>query len=188
MNETIATILKRRSVRAYRPDPIEKSDLDLMLEAARHAPSAMNQQPWHFTVIRNPELLGKLEEHCKSAFLESKVEALREIAKQEGFSVFYHAPMLVIISGDPSALAAQYDCTLATENMLLAATSLGIGSCWMNAVMMLHATEKGKAIFRELGIAFPEGHQPYAAAAFGYPAEPWPETPPKNADCVTIME
>lgn len=188
MNETISTILKRRSVRAYRPDPVGQPELDLMLEAARHAPSAMNQQPWHFTVIRNPELLRQLEEHCRGAFLDSNVEALREIARQEGFSVFYHAPMLVIVSGDPSALAAQYDCTLATENMLLAATSLGIGSCWMNAVMMLHATEKGKAIFRELGIAFPEGYRPYAAAAFGYPAEPWPDAPPKNAECVTIME
>ena len=188
MNETISTILERRSVRAYKPDPVGQPELDLLLQAARFAPSAMNQQPWHFTAIRNAELLRQLEEHCRGAFLESNVEALREIAKQEGFSVFYHAPMLVIISGDPSALAAQYDCTLATENMLLAATSLGIGSCWMNAVMMLHATEKGKAIFRELGIDFPEGYQPYAAAVFGYPAEPWPEAPPKNAECVTIME
>ncbi len=188
MNETIATILKRRSVRAYRPDPVEKTDIDLMLRAARHAPSAMNQQPWHFTVIRNPKLLRKLEKHCLNAFLESTNEALREIAKQEGFSVFYHAPLMVIISGDPGALAAQYDCTLAMENMMLAATSLGLGSCWANAIMMYHATEKGKAKFRELGVTFPEGYQPYAAAAFGYPATPWPDAPPKKPDCVTFMD
>jgi len=188
VNETISTILRRRSVRTYRPDPVGATELNLLLEAGRNAPTAMNQQPWHFTVIRNHELLGKLEEHCISAFLESNIPALREIAKQEGFSVFYHAPMLVIISGDPGALAAQYDCTLAMENMMLAATSLGIGSCWMNAVMMFHATEKGKEVFEELGIIFPKGYRPYAAAAFGYPAEPYPETPPKKADCVTIMD
>jgi len=188
MNETISTILRRRSVRAYRPDPVEQPALDLMLEAARHAPTAMNQQPWHFTVIRNPELLRKLEEHCISAFVGSKVNALREIAKQEGFSVFYRAPMLVIISGDPDALAPQNDCTLAMENMMIAATSLGIGSCWTNAVMMYYATDKGKAAFEELGVTFPEGYQPYAAAAFGYPAEPYPETPPKKANCVTFMD
>ncbi len=141
MNETISTILKRRSVRAYRPDPVGQPELDLMLEAARHAPSAMNQQPWHFTVIRNPE-----------------------------------------------ALAAQYDCTLAMENMMLAGTSLGLGSCWTNAIMMYYATEKGKAIFRKLGVSFPEGYQPYAAAAFGYPATPWPDAPPKKSDCVTFMD
>uniref|UniRef100_Q3AT16 Nitroreductase domain-containing protein n=1 Tax=Chlorobium chlorochromatii (strain CaD3) TaxID=340177 RepID=Q3AT16_CHLCH len=188
MNETISTILKRRSVRAYRPDAIAQAELELMLEAARYAPTAMNQQPWHFTAIRNHELLQKLEANCKNAFLESNVEALREIAKQEDFNVFYQAPLMVIISGDPAALAAQYDCTLAMENMMLAATSLGIGSCWAHAVIMFHSTEKGKAIFRELGITFPANHQLYAAAVFGLPAEPYPEAPPKNADCITIMD
>ncbi|MBN1278258.1 MAG: nitroreductase family protein [Chlorobiaceae bacterium] len=188
MNETISTILRRRSVRVYRPDPVGQIELAEMLEAGRYAPSAMNQQPWHFTAIRNPDLLRKLEENCKSAFLESNVEALREAAKQEEFRVFYHAPLLVIISGDPGALAAQYDCTLAMENMMLAAASLGIGSCWTHAVMMFHSTEKGKAVFRELGVLFPEGHQPYAAAVFGSPAEPYAEAPPKNADCVTIID
>jgi nitroreductase len=188
MNETISTILRRRSVRVYRPDPVGQVELDQMLEAGRYAPSAMNQQPWHFTAIRNLPLLQKLEENCKSAFLESTVESLREVAKQEGFSVFYNAPLMVIISGDPGALAAQYDCTLAMENMMLAAASLGIGSCWTHAVMMFNATEKGKAIFREIGVNFPEGYQPYAAAVFGWPAEPYPETPPKKADCVTILD
>jgi len=188
MNETISTILGRRSVRVYMPEPVGQAELEEMLEAGRYAPSAMNQQPWHFTVIRNPELLRKLEESCKSAFLDSNVEALREVAQQEGFRVFYHAPMLIIISGDPGALAAQYDCTLAMENVMLAAASLGIGSCWTHAVMMFHATEKGRDIFRELGVIFPEGYLPYAAAVFGRPAEPGPEAPPKNADCVTIMD
>lgn len=148
MNETISTILKRRSVRAYRPNPVGQLELELMLEAARYAPTAMNQQPWHFTVIRNPDLLGELEEHCLSAFIGSKVNALREIAKQEGFSVFYHAPVLVIISGDPEALAPQSDCTLAMENMMIAATSLGIGSCWANVVMMYYSTDKGQSSLR----------------------------------------
>lgn len=188
MNDTIFTILRRRSVRSFLPDAVGQDELDHMLEAARYAPSAMNQQPWHFTAIRNSELLRKLEDNCKSAFLESNVEALREVAKQEGFSVFYHAPLMVIISGDPDAIAAQYDCTLAMENMMLAATSLGIGSCWTHAVMMFHATEKGKAIFRQIGLDFPEGYQPYAAAVFGWPTEPYPEAPPKNVDCITIMD
>ena len=188
MNETIATILRRRSVRSFLSDPVGPDELEQILEAGRHAPSAMNQQPWHFTAIRNTELLRKLEENCKTAFLESNVEALREIAKQEGFSVFYQAPLMVVISGDPGAIAAQYDCTLAMENVMIAAAALGIGSCWTHAVMMFHATEKGRALFRELGIIFPDGYQPYAAAVFGWPAEPYPEAPPKKADCVTVMD
>lgn len=186
-NETFQTILKRRSVRAFRPEPPTQEELELILEAGRNAPSAMNQQAWHFTVIRDQALLRKLETACKSAFLESTIEYLREIAAQESFSVFYHAPMIVIVTADRTAIAPQYDSTLAMENMLLAATSLGIGSCWTHAVMMFHASERGKEIFRELGIDFPENHEPYAAAVFGYPAGPWPETPPRNPDCVTII-
>ncbi len=188
MNETIQTILKRRSIRAYKPDQVDDESLELILEAGRYAPSAMNQQPWHFTVVRNRTLLEKLEMSCKTVFLESDVEALREIARRDDFSVFYHAPVLVIVTGDAAALAPQYDCTLAMQNMMLAAASLGIGSCWMHSIMMLHATEKGKAVFRSLGITFPEGHIPYAAAVFGYSAMPLPEPEPRKPGDVTIID
>lgn len=187
MNETIRTILKRRSVRAYKPDQVDEGSLELILEAGRYAPSAMNQQPWHFTVIQNRLLLEKLEAACKIVFMESDVEALRNIARRDDFSVFYHAPALVIVTGDSTALAPQYDCTLAMQNMMLAAASLDIGSCWMHSIMMFHATEKGKAVFRDLGIVFPERHQPYAAAVFGYSAVPLPEPAPRKQGDVTVI-
>lgn len=188
MNETISTILKRRSVREYSPEAVGQAELDQILEAGRYAPTAMNQQPWQFTVIRNPELLRKVEAQCKTAFLESSNEALREVAGQEGFSVFYQAPLLILVSADRTALAPQYDSTLAMGNMMVAAASLGIGSCWTHAAILFHSSAKGKEAFRELGIMFPERHELYAAAAFGYPAEGWPEAPPKRADCVTVMD
>lgn len=188
MNETITSILKRRSVREYSTKTVAQTELDQILEAGRHAPTAMNQQPWHFTVVRNQELLRKLEAQCKSAFLESSNDALREVASQDGFSVFYQSPLLILISADSSALAPQYDSTLAMGNMMVAAASLGIGSCWTHAAILFHATSKGKDAFRKLGIELPERHELYAAAGFGYPAEGWPETPPKRADCVTILD
>ncbi|WP_294347210.1 nitroreductase family protein [Prosthecochloris sp.] len=186
-NETIDTILKRRSVRVFKPDQVDKDSLELILEAGKYAPSAMNQQPWHFTVIRNRALLDKLDVCCKTVFLESDVEALREVARRDDFSVFYHAPILIVVTGDPGALAPQYDCTLAMQNMMLAAASMDIGSCWMHSIMMFHATEKGRAVFRELGIVFPEGYSPYAAAVFGYSAVPLPEPEPRKPDSVTII-
>ena len=187
MNDTISTILKRRSIRVYKPDQVDDETLELILEAGRYAPSAMNQQPWHFTIVRDRSLLDKLETSCKTVFLESDVEALREVARRDDFSVFYHAPMLVIVTGDTNALAPQYDCTLAMQNMMLASASLGIGSCWMHSIMMLHATEKGKTVFRELGIVFPDRHQPYAAAVFGYSAVPLPGPEPRKSGSVTII-
>ncbi|MCE1274247.1 MAG: nitroreductase [Chlorobiales bacterium] len=188
MNETITSILKRRSVREYSTKAVAQTELDQILEAGRNAPTAMNQQPWHFTVICNRELLRKLEEQCKTAFLESSNEALRDVASQEGFSVFYQAPLLILISADRTALAPQYDSTLAMGNMMVAAASLGIGSCWTHAAILFHATTRGKDAYRELGIVLPEHHELYAAAGFGYPSGDWPETPPKRTDCVTIME
>lgn len=188
MNETISTILKRRSIRAYKPDRVDDESLELVLEAGRYAPSAMNQQPWHFTVVRDPALLEKLEVSCKTVFLESDVEALREVARRDDFSVFYHAPTLVIVTGDTNALAPRYDCTLAMQNMMLAAASLGIGSCWMHSIMMLHSTEKGKEVFRDMGVSFPEKHVPYAAAVFGYSAIPLPEPEPRKPGTVTIID
>lgn len=187
-NETIGSILKRRSVRVYKPDQVGLDALELILEAGRYAPSAMNQQPWHFTVIRNRALLDKLDASCKTVFLESDVDALREVARRDDFSVFYHAPILIVVTGDPNALAPQYDCALAMQNMMLAAASMDIGSCWMHSVMMLHATEKGRVIFRELGIVFPEGYNPYSAAVFGYSAAPLPEPEPRKSDSVTIID
>ncbi len=187
MNETINSILKRRSIRVYKPDQVDDESLELILEAGRYAPSAMNQQPWHFTVVRERSLLEKLEASCKTVFLESDIEALRQVASRDDFSVFYRAPTLVIVTGDTNALAPQYDCTLAMQNMMLAAASLDIGSCWMHSIMMFHATEKGKAVFRDLGIVFPERHQPYASAVFGFSAVPLPEPEPRKEGCVTII-
>lgn len=188
MNQTIITIFNRRSVRSYEQEQPDQAKIEQILEAGRYAPSAMNQQPWHFTVIRSPELLWQLEANCRRAFVESTIDALREVAAQEGFSVFYHAPLLIIVSADTNALAPMYDSTLAMENMMLAAASLGIGSCWTHAVMMFHETARGKEIFRELGLTFPDDHEPYAAAVFGYPSEPWPEAPPRRSDCVTFID
>jgi len=187
MNDTIRTILDRRSIRAYRSGQIESEELDLILEAGRYAPSAMNQQSWHFTVVRDRELLDRLESSLRTVFLESGIEALRKVAERDDFRVFYNAPMLIIVTGDSTALAPSYDCTLAMENMMLAAASLGIGSCWMHAVMMCCATQKGRKLFNELGLVFPENHEPYAAAVFGYRAAPLPPPEPRKPDAVTII-
>lgn len=187
MNETIRTILERRSIRAYKPDQLDETSIGQIVEAGRHAPSAMNQQSWHFTVIRDRTLLEALEIACKKVFLESDIEALRDVAGRPDFSVFYHAPVLFIVTGDTGALAPQYDCTLAMENMMLAAASLGISSCWMHSIMMLYSTEKGKAVFSDLGIAFPERHEPFAAAVFGYSAIPLPDAAPRKEGDVTFI-
>ena len=187
MNETIRTILERRSIRAYQPRQIGENELQEILLAGHYAPTAMGQQPWHFTVLQNPELLEKLQLQCKSVFLHSDNTDLRAAASREGYHVFYHAPTLLIVSGDSEAITPLHDCVLAMENMLLAATSLGISSCWVHSVVMLCGNAEGSAAFRSLGLGVPEGYVPYAAAVFGYSAVPLPEAAPRKPGKVSFV-
>ncbi len=187
MNETIQTIFHRRSIRAYQPRQIAEEELQEIILAGQYAPTAMGQQPWHFTVLQNPDLLEKLQLQCKRLFLNSDNADLRAVASREGYHVFYHAPTLLIVSGDCEAITPLQDCLLAMENMLLAAASLGIGSCWVHSVVMLGGNDEGAAAFRDLGLGVPEGYQPHAAAVFGYSAMPWPEAELRRPGRVNVV-
>lgn len=168
MNETLKIILNRRSVRKYKEEQIKDEELDTILEAGKFAPSAMNQQSWHFTVVQNKEMLEKLNKAFKDVFLKSGDPRFEAMAKAANFSPFYNAPTYIIVSGDEKAIAPHNDGTLALENMFLAAHSLGIGSCWINAIKHLFSAEESDALKKELGI--PEGYVAVASGSFGYPA------------------
>jgi nitroreductase len=185
MNETMKMILNRRSVRTYENRQLQEKELEEILLAGQYAPTAMGQQPWHFTVLQNSEMIEKLQIECKNVFLNADNDALREVASQEGYHVFYHAPTLIIISGDTHAVAPREDCVLAMENMFLAATSFRIASCWVHSPVILYESAAGAATGSALGLRFPEGYQPYAAAVFGYSAMPWPDAGPRKPGTVT---
>lgn len=187
MNETLHTILNRRSIRSYQPQQISEPELQEILLAGQYAPTGMGQQPWHFTVLQNHELIEKLQILCKATFLHSEKESLRTVALQGGFHIFYHAPTLIIVSGNTKAVSPVEDCTLAMGNMLLAATSLGIGSCWVHSVMMLQSTPEGVASFNALNLGIPEGYAPYAAAVFGYSAVASPKAKARKPDTITYI-
>lgn len=187
MNETIQTILKRRSIRSFQSRQITEPELQEILLAGQYAPTAMGQQPWHFSVVQHPELLEKLQEQCKNVFLHSGNSALRDTASTEGYHMFYHAPTLVIVSGELRAVTPLQDCVLAMENMLLAAASLGIGSCWVHSVMMLCESAEGLAEVNTLGISIPEGYLPFAAAVFGYSILPWPDAGPRKKGAISFV-
>lgn len=181
------TILHRRSIRAYQPQQIAEKEMQEILLAGQYAPTAMGQQPWHFTVLQNPDMLEKLQVQCKSLFLHSENPDLRAVASREEYHVFHHAPTLLIVSGDNQAITPLQDCVLAMENMLLAAASLGIGSCWVHSVVMLSGNAEGETAFKNLGLGIPDGYQPYAASVFGYSAIPFPEPSPRKPDVVSFM-
>lgn len=175
MSETIKAILERRSIRAFKEEQIKDHELESILEAGKYAPSAANQQSWHFTVVQNKEVLQRINSLTKELFAKSGIPRYEERAKADNFRAFYNAPTLIIVSNDEKALAPQADGALALGNMLLAAHVIGIGSCWIHAVNYLYTTEEGKTLFKELGV--PEGYITVGSGVFGYSTSEIPPVP-----------
>ena len=168
-NDVLKCIRSRRSIRAYDSKQINEEQLKAILEAGAYAPSAANQQSWHFTVIQNKEMMQMMSQDTKEHFKKTENPRFQRIVNDVSFNAFHNAPTAIIISGDEKSIMPQVDCALANQNMLLAAEALGLGSCWINIVIHLFSGEKGDLWKKELGI--PEGYKPFYAASFGYKAE-----------------
>ena len=145
-------ILRRRSIRTYTQEPVTEAQVEALLRAAMAAPSAGNQQPWRFVVIRDKRTLTAITEvHPYSKMLPG-------------------APVAILVCGDPGAGKwPQYweqDCAAATENVLIAAEQLGLGSVWLGVHPL---AERVDGVRRLLGI--PESIVPFALLPVGRPAE-----------------
>ncbi len=168
-NETMQSILARRSYKMFDGRPIGDEELDTIVTAGLYAPTGMNRQPWHFTVVRSKEMLEKVGEARAALPMPGPPPGA-----PAGFAPppmmgdpMRNAPVLVFISATPSEPMAQLDCCLAMENMFIAAASLGIMSGWDHATVKdLFAEGRNAELRAEL---IPEGNQVFAAAFFGYP-------------------
>lgn len=186
MSEIVNAILQRRSIRSFKQEQIKDSELEAILEAGQFAPSARNEQSWHFTVVQNKDLQSKINEVIRKIFLNSGNPAFEERAKAEHFSPFYHAPTLIIVSSDEKAIAPQHNGSLALGNLFLAAHALNIGSVWIHSLRSLFDTEEGRALNKELGI--PNGYTIVGSGAFGYNADDTPPSAPRKEGTVTIIK
>jgi len=134
--ELLDVIRKRRAVREYTNALIERPVVERLINAAILAPSAMNLQPWAFAVILDR---GRIEQYGKRAKLWSLANfgqtsftpELRKMLEDPDFTMFYHAPALVMVLAKSSDTQAAEDCCLAAENMMLAARDEGLGTCWI---------------------------------------------------------
>ena len=180
MNSTIETIKNRRTIRRFMPEQIKEEELSAIIEAGLYAPSAHNDQPWHFTVIQDKELMRQISADSKEAVKKvSKNETLQKMAHNEKLDIFYGAPTIIVVSGEKKAMMPTIDCAAATQNMLLAADSLDIGGCWNGLAAFLFQGEGGDEYAKKLGL--PEGYQPYYAVALGY-KESNPKRAPKRRE------
>lgn len=183
MNEVMKTIKSRRSVRNYKPEQIRQEELDLIIEAGIYAPTAHNDQPWHFTVVQNPELLEYINETAKKHMVNADMEWTRNAGSNPNFHLTYHAPTLIVVSGRKNGVAWMADCAAAIQNMLLAAESLGIGSVWLGLMRFFYLEE---GAMEKLNI--PEGYEPNYGVALGYKAgEKALPAPKRNTDVVSYI-
>ncbi len=164
-NETINVIKRRRSIRCYKKEQIKDEELQAVLEAGAYAPYAGNQA-WHFTVIQKRETLERINQLAKESLRSHVVEGLRALGNDDSYNGLYGAPTLIIVSGKKEFIPLEYDCAAATQNMLLAAESMGLGSCWVYYPMFAFDSPQADDLRRE--IKLPEGYSPYCSLLLGY--------------------
>jgi nitroreductase len=172
-NDVLKNIYSRRSVRAYLPDDVPDGVIRELIRAGTYAPSAANKQPWRFVVIKNRELIAKLSDKAKELWMEQaaktsqpELKSLVKMVSRPGFNIFFSAPLLIMIFSDSDAFSPQIDCALAGENMMLAARSLGMGSCWIGLAAPLGQVQ---AILDDLGAS--SACKLEGSLIFGYPVK-----------------
>lgn len=164
-------ILARRSVRAYAPQTVDRTTVNLLLEAAVRAPTAMDEQPWAFVIVQDPAVLQRLSDTAKPLFVQQSTSSAHgrpnqrpDMVANPEFNIFYDAGTLIVIcarSREPFVVA---DCWLAAENLMLAACAMKLGTCVIGMALPALNTPSIKA---ELDI--PDMYCAIAPIVVGYP-------------------
>jgi nitroreductase len=173
MNKVLETIAKRRSIRQFGPGQISDADLSAILEAALQAPSGHNDQSWFFSVVQDQKLIKELSDGSKIGMQKSPIPWMAELGKSEKLHIYHHAPTVIIAAAKKDAISPLADVCAAIENMLLAATSLGLGSCWIGFTRYnFISPEKNKMV------GIPNGYEVHYGVALGYLPKNLKTTPP----------
>lgn len=175
----LQAIRGRRAVRDFTDLQVSQHALHQLVSAASWAPSAMNDQPWHFTVITDEALLDEISARAKAWMLANMPELrraghFRDLLSDPGFHLLHHAPALVIISVPAGQQWATEDCALAAQNLMLAAVEFGLGTCWIGFAQGWLESEEGRSL---LGLA--DGKAAMAPIVVGHPKAPPPPVPRK---------
>ena len=161
----LESVMNRRSIRKYTPEPLTAQEIHTLQECAMLAPSAMNRRPWRFVVVTDRAALNALRENHPYA------------------GMLAQAPACVCVCCEACDEAGywQQDCAAATMNLLIAAREMGLGSCWMGVAPR---KERMDAIRRVLHM--PESVSPFCLIALGHPAEEPPR--PQRWDETMVHE
>ncbi len=173
-NETIETIMARRSIRKYKADVVERGKLKAIMECGINAPNGQNKQSWEVRVVDNPEVMADIKQIMIDAYDEKVVGCFRG------------APVMVFIARDVNYDFSAYDCGLMAENMMLAAQALGVGSiCLGSPVRLINDNPACAPILERLG--FSEGYELSLCVGLGY-ADEAPEAKPRDKGKVLFVK
>lgn len=156
-NETLRTLYTRRSCRAYADRPVEAEKIEAVLKAGMYAPTAMGQQSPVIVAVENKEVRDHLS-RMNAAVMGSNNDP------------FYGAPVVLVVLADTRQPNWKADGSLVMGNMLNAAASVGLGSCWINRAYEMFETEEGKALLKEWGVPEAEHLAGVGNCVLGYAA------------------
>jgi nitroreductase len=186
MNPVLDAIRKRRSCRSYESRSVSKETISTIIEAGNQAPSAMNAQPWRFVVIEDKDVREKLLRaalpHARSILGQiraenpERYESITKRYDEMEDPIYYSAPTVLFVIG--SGRFADHSCPLACENIMLAAHSLGLGSCWVGFGSMV--TDDTDII--EL-LELRDDEKIFGPIILGYPKS-YPEPPSKKEPAI----
>lgn len=186
MNQVLDAIKNRRSIRSYESRAVSADIINMVIEAGNEAPSAMNSQPWRFVVIEDKEAkknllkaalpnAKKTLEHVKDADPERYASIMKRYNEMED-PIYYSAPAVLFVIG--SGRYADHSCPLACENIMLAAHSLGLGSCWVGFGSMV---TEDRDVIKLLELK--DDEKIYGPILIGYP-KIYPDRPRKKKPVV----
>ncbi|MBD3288377.1 nitroreductase family protein [candidate division KSB1 bacterium] len=162
----------RRSIRNYKDQPVQEEVIMEIIKESTLSPNAGNEQPWEFVIVNNKKMLKRMSDESKKNIL-NRINAnpkdyagrYRGMLENDSYNVYYDAPCAVIVLGRSGLKNLFVDCALAASYFMMAATSRGLGTCWVN----LGAEIRDPELIKELGV--PENSKIVAPIALGYPAK-----------------
>lgn len=166
--ECVKVLQERRSIKKYKTEQIKQSELDVILECAKNAPTGMNMQSPVMVVVQNEETIKEISR------LNAEVLGMQ-------IDPFYGAPTVIIVFGNTSCVTYKEDASLVAGNILNAAVAMGLGGCWIHRAYEVFQSEDGKKLMKKWGLG--DNYAGVANCILGY-ADQSPEKKPRKENYV----
>lgn len=170
MNQVIEAMLRRRSCRSYKPEQVREDALQEILLAGTYAASGMGRQSGKIVVVQDKDTIEQLRAMNAA------------VMGNPNSDPFYGAPTVCVVLADPDVSTWQEDGSLILGNLMLAASTLGVASCWIHRAQQEFDSPEGKALLEKWGI--PTRYRGVGHCILGYAAADLPAAKPRKADYI----